>query len=106
MSSFLLQIQFYQRIQNARSMILEDEFTADEFKEIKNDLLNKIEELERKKTKSLPAKDNYLEYLSHGEEIMKNIATRYITASPIGKSKSLVRYYLKTDFPRKSTSNH
>ena len=79
--------KFYQRIQNARSMRLDDEFTAEEFKDIKNDLLKKIEELERRKTKLLSAKDNYSEYLSHGEEIMKNLATRYITASPIGKKQ-------------------
>lgn len=87
--------KYYQRIQNARSMRLDDEFTADEFKDIRTDLIKKIEELEKRKTKLLSTKDNYLEYLSYGGEIIKNIAARYITAPPIGKNKSLVRYSLK-----------
>lgn len=79
--------KYYQRIRNAWSMRLDDGFTAEEFKDIKTDLLKKIEELERRKTKLLSTKDNYLEYLSYGEEIIKNIATRYITASPVGKKR-------------------
>ena len=58
-----------------------------EFSEIKADLTKKIEELEKKKTKLLSTNDNYQEYLSQGGEIMKNIATRYISASPIGKKQ-------------------
>jgi hypothetical protein len=37
--------------------------------------------------KLLSTKDEYLEYLSQGGEIMKNIATRYIAAFPIGKKQ-------------------
>ncbi|SHM69974.1 hypothetical protein [Chitinophaga sp. CF418] len=79
--------KLYIRIQNARSLRLDDEFTAEEFKEIKADLTKKIENLEKKKTKLLSTNDNYQEYLSQGGEIMKNIATRYISASPIGKKQ-------------------
>jgi hypothetical protein len=49
-------------------MRLDDEFTAEEFKEIKTDLLKKMEELESRKRKLLSTKDDYLEYLSHGED--------------------------------------
>lgn len=54
---------------------------------IKSDLTNKVEELEKKKTKLLSTNDNYQEYLSQGGEIMRNIANRYIIASPIGKKQ-------------------
>jgi len=37
--------------------------------------------------KLLSTNDNYQEYLSQGGEIMKNIASRYVTASPIGKKQ-------------------
>ncbi|WP_148230797.1 recombinase family protein [Chitinophaga pinensis] len=79
--------KLYTRIQNARSLRLDDEFTAEEFKEIKTDLTKKIEDLEKKKTKLISTNDNYQEYLSQGGEIIKNIANRYITASPIGKKQ-------------------
>ncbi|PWV46204.1 recombinase family protein [Chitinophaga sp. S165] len=75
------------RIQNARSMRLDEEFTAEEFKEMKTDLLKKIEGLEKKKTKLLSVADEHQEYLSQGGEIIRNIANRYIAASPIGKKQ-------------------
>ncbi|WP_261387613.1 hypothetical protein [Chitinophaga pinensis] len=74
---------------NARSLHLDDEFTAEESKEIKTDLTRRTEELEKKKTKLLSTDDNYQEYLSQGGEIMKNIANRYVSASPIGKKQIL-----------------
>lgn len=43
--------------------------------------------MEKKKTKLFSTNDNYQEYLSQGGEIMKKIATRYVSASPIGKKK-------------------
>ncbi|MCF6407301.1 hypothetical protein L3C95_30685 [Chitinophaga filiformis] len=43
--------KLYIRIQNARSLSLDDEFTAEDFKEIKADLTRKIEDLEKKKMK-------------------------------------------------------
>lgn len=79
--------KLYIRIQNARSMRLDEEFTAEEFKEMKIGLLKKIEELEKRKTKLLSTTDEHQEYLSHGGEIIRNIANRYIAASPIGKKQ-------------------
>jgi site-specific DNA recombinase len=35
----------------------------------------------------LPTNDNYQEYFSQGGEIIKNIANRYATASPIGRKQ-------------------
>jgi hypothetical protein len=66
---------------------LDDEFTAEEFKEIKSDVTKKIEDIEKKKTKLLSTSDNYQEYLSQGGEIMKKIVTRYVSASPMGKKQ-------------------
>jgi DNA invertase Pin-like site-specific DNA recombinase len=79
--------KLYLRVQNARTLLLDGDFTADEFKEIKKDLLQQIEELEKQKIRLLSTKDDYQEYLSKAGEIMKNIATRYIAASPIGKKQ-------------------
>ena|GEM_PF-4630717 len=73
---------------------------------IKSDLTNKIEELEKKKTKLLSTNDNYQEYLSQGGEIMSDIANRYIIATPNWqKTNHWFDLGRKADFLREQISN-
>lgn len=78
-----------QRLINARTMALDGEFSADEYRDIKAELQPQIENLERKKLVLLDNNDH--QYLDRGGEILRNLRQRYITATPAGKKKSLVR---------------